>query len=236
MTDLGLTAQFMVLRDREMIDMQTDWGCTFAYVEKLTAGGADHYAKVRAARRRFVAVSDQADELADDLYAQAKAQKKSGDALALSYRKGRDEDYRELQRNGLIDVTWADNMPFIVGVTDEGWSYVEGWFLEQEKDMDVIISPTINNNVDTSSTAEANAAASNITLGSTIQQIIDLEIPDEEKEEIEKAIKELDQVAKRKDSAGFLDKLERVANIAKDTSATAKVVVPFIASLAGGFV
>ncbi len=235
LTDLGLTKQLLSLRDQDMLAMQSDWGGNLALVQKLLAAGSKHYDRVRSARRRFCAISDEADQLLDLIYGEVKAAKTSEKNHQPTYREERDDDYRELQRNGLLDITWADNMPYFVGVTDKGWSYAEGWFLDQEESMEINISPTINNNVNSSSAAESNATVVNVTLGSTIQQIIDLDISDECKEEIETAVKELDQAAKKKSVPGFLDKLEKVSGIAKNTTEVAKVVLPFIASLAGNF-
>ena len=232
LTDAGLTKQLIALRDQGMLEMQTDWGHELAFVQKLLPAGAEHYERVRSARRRFVAVSDEADELLDLLYGEAKGQKKATTTVELAYREGRDGDYRELSRNGLIDVFWADNSPYHVCLTDNGWSYAEGWFLDQEDDVNIDIKPVIKNIVDASSMANAHAVAASVTLGSTIQQILDLDIDPETKDQAEEAIKELEKAAKDEDKVGFLGKLEKVASIAKNSVDLAGVVGPFIAAAA----
>ena len=235
MTELGLTKQLLALQDQGMLKMQSDWGGTLALVQSFLPEGAKHYNQVRSARRRFVPISDEADQLLDLIYGEAKAAKNSNGPGGLTYHEGRGEDYRELSRCGLIKVMWADNKPYHVDVTDTGWSYAEGWFLDQEKSMEINIAPTFNNNANSASSAEANAAAVNVTLGSTIQQILDLDIRDAVKEEIESAVKELDQAAKKREGAGFLDKLEKVSSIAKNSAELGKIIIPFIAATTGGF-
>ena len=173
---------------------------------------------------------DEADELLDLLYGEAGVQKKVKTVVPLTYHKGRDDDYRELSRNGLIDATWADNMPYLVALTDKGWSYAEGWFLDQEDSMKININPVFNNNANSSSMANAYAAASSVTLGSTIQQILDLDIDQEIKEQAEEAVKGLDRAAGAKDKIKFLDKLEEIAGIAKNSIELAGIVGPYIAA------
>ena len=233
LTDKGLSKQLLSLRDLGMLDMQTDWGGELAFVQRLLAEGASHYDQVRSARRRFAAISDDADELLDLLYSEAKAAKKADKVAALTYHDGRDEDYRELSRAGLLSVFWADNKPYCVNVTDSGWSYAEGWFMDQEVSMKVNISPTFNNSLNNSSNASARATAVGVTLGSTIQQILDLEIDQETKDLAEDAVKALDKSAKKKNTTDFLSKLEKVACIAKSSVELAGVIGPFIAKVAG---
>ena len=235
MTELGLTKQLLALQDQGMLKMQSDWGGTLALVQSFLPEGAKHYNQVRSARRRFVPISDEADQLLDLIYGEAKAAKNSNDQGGLTYHEGRDEDYRELSRHELIKVMWADNKPYHVDVTDTGWSYAEGWFLDQEKSMEINIAPTFNNNANSTSSAEANAAAVNVTLGSTIQQIQDLDIADTVKGEIRSAVEELEQAAKKKDRANFLGKLEKVSSIAKSSVDLAKIVIPFITTAIGSF-
>lgn len=232
LTDAGLTKQLVALRDQGMLEMQTDWGHELALVQKLLPAGAEHYERVRSARRRFAAVSDEADELLGLLYGEAKGQKKAKAAVALTYHQDRDEDYRELDRNGLIKVLWADNIPYHVSLTDEDRSYAEGWFLDQEDSVNIDFKPVIENIVDASSAANAHAVASSATLGSTIQQILDLDIDQKTKDQAEEAVKELEKAAKEKDKTGFLGKLEKVASIAKNSVDLAGAVGPFIAAAA----
>ena len=232
LTDAGLTKQLLTLRDQDMLTMQTDWGGELAFVQKLLVAGAEHYDRVRSARRHFVVISDEADELLDLLYGEVKSQKKAGQIISLTYREKRDEDYRELSRAGLIKVSWADNMPYCVDLTDDGWSYAEGWFLNKEDGVSINVNPIFNNTVNSSSSSNALSSAKSMTLGSTVQQILDLEIDPEIKDRIEAAVKELEQATKDGDKAGFLDKLEKIAGIAKNSAELIGVIGPFIASTA----
>ncbi|WP_137655482.1 hypothetical protein [Bifidobacterium moukalabense] len=78
-------------------------------------------------------MSEDSDELMGLLYGEAKMQRRAG-AINLTYHEGRFADYQKLERQSLIKVFCADGMPYTVDVTDEGWSYVEDWFLNQGKD------------------------------------------------------------------------------------------------------
>lgn len=232
LTSVGLTKQFVALRDQGMLEMQTDWGQELAFVQKLLPDGAKHYDRVRSTRRRFIAISDEADELLDLLYGEAKGQKKAKTAITPRYHEGRDDDYRELSQNRLIEVFWADDRPYHVNLTAEGWSYAEGWFLDQEDAMKIEVCPIFNNDVSSSSTADSHAAATSVTFGSTIQQILDLEIEQETKDQAEEAIKDLEKTIKNADKVGFLDKLEKIASIAKNSVDLVGVVGPYIAAAA----
>lgn len=92
-------------------------------------------------------------------------------------------------------------------------------------------NPTFNNvNYGPSATSSSNATAetsATVTLGMTIQSLIDMDIEDSLKEMAETALKELDSAAKSKDKTGFAEKLERAASIAKSASTLAGVMLPF---------
>lgn len=226
-TNWDITDDLVVLRDCGMIDMQTDMSHTLAFVQRLLPEGRNHYREIRRKRRSFVSLRDSADELIGLLVADCD---RYGSDVPLKYYEGRMGDYQALSRAGLIKVMWGDNGPYNAQITNKGWEYVEGDF-PTEVLMKIENNPTFNNVVfgpDASSTSSATAVTKcNITLGMTIQAIVDMDIEGELKEEAETALKELDVAAKTKDKASFAEKLEKAASIAKSASALAGVMLPF---------
>lgn len=226
-TNWDITDDLVVLRECGMIDMQTDMSHTLAFVRRLLPEGRNHYQEIRRKRRSFVSLGDSADELIGLLVADCD---RSCSNAPLKYYEGRMGDYQALSRTGLLKVMWGDNGPYNAQITDKGWEYVEGDF-PTEVLMKIENNPTFNNVVfgsDASSTSSATAETKcNITLGMTIQVIVDMDIEDELKEEAETALKELDAAAKTKDKVSFAEKLEKAASIAKSASALAGVMLPF---------
>lgn len=226
-TEWGITADLIVLRDCGMIDMQSDMSLTLAFVQRLLPKGREHYQEVRRERRRFLALRDHADELIGLLAADCDSQ---GCDVPPKYYEGRLSDYQALSRNGLIKVFWAGDKPYHFQITDLGWEYVEGTF-PMEEPVKIEYNPTINNvNYGPTATSSSSAASEtnvNITLGMTIQALIDMDIEDSLKEMAEAALKELDDASKAKDKTGFAEMLERAASIAKSGSTLAGVMLPF---------
>lgn len=226
-TEWGITDDLVVLRDCGMIDMQSDMSLTLAFVQRLLPKGREHYHEVRRERRRFVSIRDSSDELIGLLVADCD---RCGCDVPPKYYDNRLDDYRALCRNGLINISWADNKPYHVQITDMGWEYVEGFFPVEEA-VKIEYNPTINNvNYGSTATSSSNATSEtnvNITLGMTIQALIDTDIEDSLKEEAETALKELDDASKTEDKAGFAEKLERAASIAKSASTLASIMLPF---------
>lgn len=111
-----------------------------------------------------------------------------------------------------------------------GRAYVEGIF-PVEATVIIENNPIINNtNYGSSATSNSSAASetnTHITLGMTIQTIVDMDIEEGLKEEAEKVLRELDAAAKAKDKSGFVNKLEHAASIAKSASALASTMLPF---------
>ena len=226
-TDWGITDDLLVLRDCGMIDMQTDWGQTLAFVQRLLPLGREHYTMARKVRKRSANLRDSADELIGRLCTDW--DKDSSD-VPPKYYEDRLDDYRALSRAGLLDVMWADNRPYHVRVTDKGFEYVEGNFM-MEATVNIENNFT-NNNVINGGSASANAEASaeasgNVTLGMTIQALLDADVESEAKERAEASLKELDAAARNKDKTSFAAKLEHAASIAKSTSSLAGIMLPF---------
>jgi hypothetical protein len=243
-TDLGMLKAFVALSDRGMINMTPDWGQEPVLFQGMLPAGAEHYATARRNRRKFVAVSDSADELMMRLAVQDKAMKDER-ARFVSTDLGSKGDYRDLQDAGLLNVTWADiDVPWTAQLTGDGRSYAEGWFFDQMDDGTKIVnsptfinSPTYNNENSSSASASASAEANvAVTLGMTIEAIAGLDdVDDEAKNAAQKAAIDLDSAAKGKDKKAFAEKLEGIASVIKSSATLAGVVLPFIQNAIAGF-
>lgn len=229
LTDMEITRHLLALRDGGMISMQTDMSNTMAYVEALRPSGRDHYSRTRQVRRRFKCISDGADELLNILCCDANARNPQGP----SYISNRVDDYCELSRNGLLLVNWADDIPYTVAITDDGWNYFEGWFLDQEVPMNINVSPVFNNNVSNNpsiSSTSSSSSTSSLTMNSTIaiQMVLKLELSDEDRNVALGAIADLDKSSKGDDKKDFLEKIEKLSVIAKNVGPLASIVIPLI--------
>lgn len=236
LTDLEITKHLVALRDSGMISMLTDMSNSTAYVEALCPAGREHYSRTRQARRRFKCISDSADELLNILCCDDNAKTRQGP----SYVSNREGDYRELSRNGLLKVDWADNIAYRVEIADDGWNYFEGWFLDQEVPVNINVSPVINNNVSNNPNVSANSSSSSasssvMNYSLAIQRLFELELDREVKTAVVGAITELENSSKGDDGGDFLDKVERLSNIAKNFSMLAPIVIPLIEAAARQF-
>lgn len=236
LTDLEITKHLVALRDSGMISMLTDMSNSTAYVEALCPAGREHYSRTRQARRRFKCISDSADELLNILCCDDNAKTRQGP----SYVSNREGDYRELSRNGLLKVDWAENIAYRVEIADDGWNYFEGWFLDQEVPVNINVSPVINNNVSNNPNVSANSSSSSasssvMNYSLAIQRLFELELDREVKTAVVGAITELENSSKGDDGGDFLDKVERLSNIAKKFSMLAPIVIPLIEAAARQF-
>lgn len=227
-TSLGITKELIALRECRMIDMSTDMGHELAFVRRVLPEGLTHYQMVREQRKKFINLRDSADELIGLLVADCD---RDVCEIAPRYYEDHESDYRALSKAGLLEISWADNKPYIVQITNNGREYVEGTF-SLEETLRIENNPTINNVIYGSSafsSSHAVAEANNkVTLGVAIQAIIDMDIDAVVKEKAEAALKELDSASKARDKTTFAEKLERAASIAKSTSRLADVMLPFI--------
>ena len=218
-TNLGLSGEFVSLRDMGMLRITTDWGHKLVLFQGMERAGLEHYDQTRKARRRFEAISDDADALILALAVQNEERRSTSDATPqVSGDLASVPIYQELSQHDLLDVKWADNKPFIVRVTAKGRSYAEGWFQDQMNDnpLSVSIAPIFNNNG--AATAFASATIQDVTLGQTIGAIVGLGINEGIKSEAQDAVRQLDSAAKCKDSVAFGEKLENVARVIKSGS------------------
>lgn len=224
LTNWGIADDLVVLRDCGMIDMQTDMSHTLAFVQRLLSEGREHYQSVRKERKQFVNLRDPADELIGRIAADYDA---SGGIIPPKYYGNRIDDYRSLSKAGLLKITWADNEPYHVEMTDKGWEYIEGNFPKEDRVL-IDFRPVVQGG---SATASANASATTsnaVSLGMSIGSIIDLDdINEELKQQAQDALKKLDEAAKSENKADFAEKLERAASIAKSASTLAGAMLPF---------
>lgn len=230
-TSLGLLDAFVSLKRLGMIKLTTDMNDELALFQGMEPDGLNHYNESRKARRRFEAVSDDADVLLLCLAVQDAEKRATTDAEpTVSGDLDSVSLYRELSRHDLLDARWADNRPYTVQITDKGHSYAEGWFQDQmdSNPINIINSPKFENYG--TATASASATVQDITLGQTIGSIIDLNIDEQTKDEAQKAVRQLDSATKSKDTAAFGEKLENVARIIKGSSEIAATVLPFVAT------
>lgn len=209
--------------------MQTDWGHTLVMFQSLLPAGSEHYDEARKARRWFEPISDEADCLMMRLAAQDANKRKSEDGpIFVSTDLDKYELYVELSKHGLLDIKCADNSPYLVAVTDNGRTYANGWFQEQmdKSSQNINFAPVINNNV--SATANAEAEIRDVTLGATVGAILDLDIEQNLKADVQEALQQLEKASKDKNKTKFAEKLEKVASIAKSSAEIATIVFPFV--------
>ena len=84
-----------------------------------------------------------------------------------------------------------------------------------------------------SSSSSASSSVMNYSLA--IQRLFELELDREVKTAVVGAITELENSSKRDDGGDFLDKVERLSNIAKNVSMLAPIVIPLIETAARQF-
>lgn len=224
---------FIDLSKVGMIEMTTDWGQSLVVISSVTPVGMTHYQEVIAKRRRFAQISEAADELLGAIAANDEY-KNNGRETALFEEEGsEDELYRELGQTGLLEILWADNKPYRYSMTDKGRSYIRGWFME-DLEKPVVYVNQYNNNTAQGGSSAADAVATNsnvLTLGLAIGKIAAMEIEDPTKAKAMHEIAELDEAAIEGDRGKFIDQLEKVVAIAKDSAALAGTILPFAAQL-----
>lgn len=228
-TGLGISEAFIALKNHGMIEMQIDGEHSLVKFQSMLPAGLVHYNKARKARRWFKAVSDEADCLMMCLAVQDAEKRKSEDELiSVATDFAKDTYYAELSRHDLLDVRWADDLPYLVTVTDEGRTYANGWFQEQmeKSNQNINFAPVINNDV--SATANVKAEIKDVTIGATVGAILDLDIEQNLKDDAQEAVRQLEEVAKEKNKIKFAEKLEKVASIAKSSAELATVMFPFL--------
>lgn len=244
-----LVRGILALRDAGMAKAQTDWGHQAIFTASLMPAGYEKYEECQRARRGFSPLSESANELLLWTYALYSMRKRVGGKVSIDVRQGRDEDYRELARAGLLSITWADDAPHHVNaITQNGISYASGDFCGGGGPVNIInfnptnnFSPTNTVNVsggNSTSSADASSSASassTVTLDNMIDAIRLSGLSLEDLVAAESAVRAMDEAAESKDEKGFLDALEKVASATKNVAAITSTVIPFIGSLAQTF-
>ena len=123
-------------------------------------------------RRRFVSLTETADELVCMTYAAVAFHRRKGQNTNIEIVDGRVSDYQELARTGLLSIQWADDGPWTVATTEKGLSYVRGDFMDEESGMNINItnSPTFNN-TNVGSVANATAKTEPTSIEMAIEAI-----------------------------------------------------------------
>lgn len=238
--DALLVKGILALRQAGMASAQTDWGHQVIFTSNLEPAGFRHFEQVSRLRRKFCPLSETAEELMLNLYSRHATQRRQGAEPRIPVIEGRTEDYRELSRARLLNVTWADDAPYFVNeITEKGISYSRGDFYEEDEPMQIInnntFSPQITNSANGGNAdAVANASASsNVTLESVIDALRNSDLAIEDSVAAERSVKELSAAAETKDGQSFCEALEKVASVAKSSATIAGIVLPFIQPLIG---
>lgn len=227
---------FIELRNAGMVQMTTDMGRTLVRLQSILPLGTEHYQRVRRARRKAVAISEEADELMGTIYVDEKRARYSRSPHKIADE--RLEDYRELSRAGLIKVMWADNRPYNLKVTDAGTAYIEGWLEDEEDIVKNEVSPVFNINV-VGGSAEATSSSSvtswNAALSTAIQGIRASDAPDNIKREAETTAKKLKEEADNHNIEEFARALQTAATTIKAAKEIGRFLLPLVGTLASGF-
>lgn len=230
---------FIDLRDADLIKMETDWGHNLVILFDVLPKGIAHYQRVLGARRSFAPLEESADELLGAIAANRKLRKAGRTENLFDEDDERIEDFQALGRTGLLDIVWADNKAYRYEITGKGLSYVKGWFKEADLviNNNVQVNPTIQGAV-AGSESSANAVAEAISSASAIdviRAIDNSDLDDKEKSEARRALYELEDASKSKDSGKFLSALERISGIVKNAVEVSNSVIPIVAKFAASF-
>ncbi|WP_427898171.1 hypothetical protein [Gardnerella pickettii] len=95
-----------------------------------------------------------------------------------------------------------------------------------KNNQNINFAPVINNNV--SATANAEAKIRDVTIGATVGAILDLDIEQNLKVDVQEALQQLEKASKDKNKTKFAEKLEKVASLAKSSAEIATIVLPFV--------
>lgn len=233
------------LRTNGMAEATTDANQSAIFICSLLAPGRAVFSEHQRMRRGFVSLSDSAEELMLWTYADYARQKRAGGEVNLEEVANRVEDYRELGRSGLLDITWADDRPyFIGGITEKGISYARGdGYRKDAMQTTINNSPVFNINANggnAASTASSSADASaDVSLTASFDGLIDAirksDLDFEKQAVVERAVRDIDTAGKKKDVKGLLESLEKASSIAKNVASIGGPLVTFLGKVAGTF-
>lgn len=224
------------LRDAGMLKGETGWGHQMFIALSILPAGVEHYQRAYRFRRSFVSLSETADELVCMTYAAAAFHRRKGQDTSIEIVDGRVSDYQELARTGLLNIQWADNVPWAVATTEKGLSYVRGDFMDEESKMSINISnsPTFNN-TNVGSVANATAKTEPISVEMAVEAIRASDADDDVKQSAEAAVIDMGEAAKEGNTEKFADALENTASIVKSTTALSTTLFPVIGELISKF-
>lgn len=224
------------LRDAGMVKGETDWGRQMFIAISILPAGVEHYQRAQRYRRRFVSLTETADELVCMTYAAVAFHRRKGQNTNIEIVDGRVSDYQELARTGLFSIQWADDGPWTVATTEKGLSYVRGDFMDEESGMNINItnSPTFNN-TNVGSVANATAKTEPISIEMAIEAIRASAADDDVKQSAEAAVVDMGEAAKEGNIEKFADALENTASIVKSTTALGSTLFPVIGELISRF-
>lgn len=227
---------FIRLKDANMLSLSTDWSRSLVVIHGITPLGIEHHQAVLSKRRVKWPISEEADALLSAIVAN-EALRKRGREDAFFSEEAAHDDFAALGLAGLLSIQWADDKPYFYSVTENGRSYIKGWFLEEleQLKMEVNIAPTFNNQ---GATATSSSSANNtveISLSSVIGAISNADIDGELKSRAMAGVSELEDAAKQKDVSKFADAMERVASIVKNATELGSAILPFVGALAQTF-
>lgn len=227
---------FLDLREAGMVKGETDWGHQMFIATSVLPAGVEHYQRVVRAKRRFVSLSETADELVSRIYAEVAFRRRKGLDGNIEVVENRVADYQELARTGLLNIQWADNAPWFIITTEKGLAYTRGDFMDEESDMSINItnSPTFNN-TNVGSLANATAKTEPVTVELAVEAIRASEADDEVKKSAEAAVVDMGEAAKEGNVEKFADALENTASIVKSTISLGTTLLPLVGELIGKF-
>jgi len=218
------------LKNAEMIECIGAWGHPVIIVTGITAKGIEHINALKQAclLSGIPILSLQADRTIRRIVsAERRLGKLPNPEPELV------DAYRELSNAEMLHVYWADNTAHaLMGTTNLARSYVVDGIIEG-KTMDVNISPVFNNEV--YAHAVSNAAAT-ITVTNVIKVIDESTLDPDDKNVLKDGIGAIEEASEKKDKSKFLDALEKVASIAKNSTDVAGVVIPLIIKYAAGLI
>lgn len=243
--DKILVQGILELRENGMAKAETDLSGDAVFLCSLLAPGRAVFSEHQRIRREFVSLSDSAEELMLWTYADYARQKRAGGKFSLEEVADRVEDYRELGRSGLLDITWADGRPyFIGGITEKGVSYARGdGYRKDAMQTTITNNPVFNINTNggnAASTASSSADASaDVSLTASLDGLINAihksDLGFEKQAVVERAVRDIDAAGKKKDVKGLLESIEKASSIAKNVASIGGPLVTFLGKVTGTF-
>lgn len=228
------TQFYSQLKEAELINAIGAWGCGVVAVNGVTPAGREHAQKVKQSKLAagFPILTIDEDALFRECYKRFEEDGIVADGVICEENA---IALRRLHQQGLIDVGYADNRPYVLKrITEKGMQYAQD-LIPEASNMNVSVSPVFNNSVNSEATAMASVLNS-ITISSAMRVIEESSLEESEKKEARDALCELEEAAGSKDDGGFLNALEKISGIAKNAADVGNAIIPLVAKLAALFV